>query len=147
MTAIPTVEQSKTNWMNSHLKHCPRLNNKSFDTILIGDSLIAGLIFYSKVWNKFFKLLNAFSCGIGGDSVEHVLWRVHDLRCFSSLRNVIILWSSNNLYQLTWSNWEWSYWNSQLFQTRKQCYQCFHLWHFSSWWYIFNKSPGYEGNK
>ena len=98
MTAIPTARQSKTNWMNTHLKHCSRLNDKSFDTILIGDSLIAGLARYSKVWNKFFKPLNAFNCGIGGDRVEHVLWRAHDLRCFSSLRNVIILCGTNNLY-------------------------------------------------
>ena len=100
MTAIPTARQSKTNWMNTHLKHCSRLNDKSFDTILIGDSLIAGLARYSKVWNKFFKPLNAFNCGIGGDRVEHVLWRAHDLRCFSSLRNVIILCGTNNLYQV-----------------------------------------------
>ena len=37
---------------------------------------------YSKVWNKFFKPLNAFNCGIGGDGVQHVLWRAHDLRGF-----------------------------------------------------------------
>ena len=42
-TAIPTELQSKTNWMNTHLKHYSRLNNKSFDTLLIGDSLITGL--------------------------------------------------------------------------------------------------------
>ena len=66
---------------------------------MIGDSLIAGLARYSKLWNKFFNLLNAFNCGIGGDRVQHVLWRAHDLRCFSSLRNVIILCGTNNLYQ------------------------------------------------
>ena len=87
------------NWINTHLKHCSRLNNKSFDTILIGGSLIAGLARYRKAWNKFFKLLNTFSCGIGGDRAQHVLWRAHDLHCFSSLRNVIILCGTNNLYQ------------------------------------------------
>ena len=98
MTAIPTARQSKTNWMNTHVKHCSRLNDKNFDTILIGDSLIAGLARYSKVWNRFFKPLNAFNCGIGGDRVEHLLWRAYDLRCFSSLRNVIILCGTNDLY-------------------------------------------------
>ena len=91
MTVIPTARQSKTNWMNTHLKHCSRLNNKSFDTILIGDSLIAGLTRYSKVWNKLFKPHNAFNCAIGSNRVQHVLWRAHDLRRFSSLRNVILL--------------------------------------------------------
>ena len=84
--------------MNTHLRHCSRLNNKSFDTILIGDSLIAGLARYSKVWKKFFKPLNTFNCGIGGNRVQHVLCRAHDCCCFSSLRNVIIC-GTNNLYQ------------------------------------------------
>ena len=74
MTVNPTAQQSKTNWMNTHLKFGSRLNNKRFATILIGDSLIAGLAHCSKVWNKFFKLLNALNCGTGGDRVQHVLW-------------------------------------------------------------------------
>ena len=74
MTANPTPQQSKTNWMNTHLKFGSRLNNKRFDTILIGDPLIAGLARYSKVWNNFFKPCNAVICGAGGDRVQHVLW-------------------------------------------------------------------------
>ena len=69
ITLIPTAQKSKTNWMNTHLKHCSRLNNKSFDTILIGNSLITGLACYNKVWNKFFKPLNTFNSGIGADRV------------------------------------------------------------------------------
>ena len=74
MTTIPTAQESKSKSMNTHLKHCSRLNNKSFDTILIGNSLITDLTCYSKVWNKFLKLLNALNCGIGGKRVQHVLW-------------------------------------------------------------------------
>ena len=58
MAAFTTARQSKTNWMKTHHKHSSKLNNKSFDTILIGDSVINGLIHYSKVWNKIFKPLN-----------------------------------------------------------------------------------------
>ena len=43
-------------------------------------------------------MLNAFNCVIRDDRVQHVLWRVHDLRHFSSLRNVIILCGTSNLY-------------------------------------------------
>ena len=99
MTAILTVRQSKTSWINTYSKHCCRLNNKIFYTILIGYSLIAGLGHNSKVSNNFFKLLNAFNCGIGGDRVQHVLWRARDLHRFSPLRNIIILCGTNNLYQ------------------------------------------------
>ena len=98
MTAIATARQSKINWMNTDFKHCSRLNNKRFDTILIRDSLTAGVTRFSKVWNKFFKPHNAFICGKGGHRVQHVLWRAHDLRLFSSLRNVVILCGTNNLY-------------------------------------------------
>ena len=31
--------------------------------------------------------------------MQHVLWQAHNLCCFSFLRNVIILCSTNNLYQ------------------------------------------------
>ena len=58
-----------------------------------------GLTHYSKVWNKFCKLLNAVNCGIGGDREQIVLWRVHDLHPFLSLKNVVVLWGTNNLYK------------------------------------------------
>ena len=78
---------------------CRLGNNKSFDKILLGDSLIAGLIRYRKVWKKVFKPLNAFNCVIRSDRVQHMLWRVHALRRFSFLINVVILCGTNNLYQ------------------------------------------------
>ena len=65
----------------------------------ISSSLIVGFTRYSKVWNKFFKPLNPFNCGIAGDRVQHVIWRAIDLRHFSSLRNVNILYGTTNLYQ------------------------------------------------
>lgn len=67
--------------MNAHLKQCSRLNNNSFDTILIGDSLIAGLIAYSKIWNKIFKPPKAPNCEIGSDRVQRLLQRARDVWC------------------------------------------------------------------
>ena len=75
-TAIPTARQSKTNWIKTYLKHCFRLNNKSVDAVLIGDSCIADLNRYSKAWNKFFKVLNPFNCGIGGNRLQHLLCKI-----------------------------------------------------------------------
>ena len=66
---------NNSNWMNTDLKHWSRFDNKSFHTVLIGDSLIAGLTCYSKVWNRFFKPLNAFNYEIGGNRVKNVLWQ------------------------------------------------------------------------
>ena len=45
-----------------------QINNKGFDTILIGDCLMAGLNHYSKVWYNFFKpLIWERRRGTGGD--------------------------------------------------------------------------------
>ena len=47
--------------------------------LLIGDSMIAGLSCYSNVWDRYFKLLNAINCSIGGDRVQNILWLCQNL--------------------------------------------------------------------
>ena len=42
--------------------------------------------------------IDALNCGIGGDKVQNVLWRVQNLPISSSLKN-IILCGANNLQQ------------------------------------------------
>ena len=98
MTTIPLVRPLKAKWFQMHCKHF-LLNSKSFKSILIGDSLMAGLHRYSKIWNNFFKPIDALNCGIGGDKVQNVLWRVQNLSISSSLKNVVILCGTNNLQQ------------------------------------------------
>ena len=63
---------------------------------MIPDSFIADVTRYRKVWNKFFKPLNAFNCRVATDRVQYVLWRAHDLHLFSRLINVVILYGANN---------------------------------------------------
>ena len=69
MNTIPTARPSRTNLMNTHLKQCFKLNNKSSDAKLIGDFCIADLTRYRKVWKKCFKPSNGVICGIGGERV------------------------------------------------------------------------------
>ena len=45
----------------------------NYSTLLIGDSIIAGLSRYSNIWKRYFKPLYAINCGIGGDRMENVL--------------------------------------------------------------------------
>ena len=47
---------------------------ENYSTLLIGDSIIAGLSHYSNIWMRYFKPLNAINCGIGGGRVENILW-------------------------------------------------------------------------
>ena len=60
------------NWLSTHMKHQNDLLYNTTDTILIGDSIAAGLSRFKDVWLQFFnKVLNF---GIGGDRTQHVLW-------------------------------------------------------------------------
>ena len=55
MTAIPLAHPLKAKWFQMHGEHCFLLNNKSFKSIFTGDSLMAGLLCYCRIWNNFFK--------------------------------------------------------------------------------------------
>ena len=68
------------------------------------DSSMAGLHRYYKIWNNFFQPVDALNCGIGGDKVQNVLWRVQNLLISSSLKNAVILCSTNNLQQYSWED-------------------------------------------
>ena len=97
MTTTPSARFSKKNWLNFHHNHCSKLATYTFETILIGDSIVAGLSRYQNVWDKFLKPLKALNCGIGGDRIEYVLWRALNLPVFSSLKNIVVLCGTNNL--------------------------------------------------
>ena len=60
------------NWLNFHHNHCSKLTANTFETILTGDSTVAGLSQYQNVWDKFLKPLKGLNCGVRGDKIEHV---------------------------------------------------------------------------
>ena len=94
MTTIPLARPLKAKWFQMHHEHCFLLNSKSFKSFLIGDSLIAALHRYHKIWNNFSKLTDALDCGIRGDKVQNVLWR---LPMSTFLKNDVFLCGTNNL--------------------------------------------------
>ena len=53
---------------------------------ILGDSIVEGLARYPAVWNDHLKPFNTVNCGIGGDSIQHLLWRVGHL----SIPHVIV---------------------------------------------------------
>ena len=99
ITTILLACPLKAKWFQMHCKHCLVLNNKSFKSILIGHYLVAGLHRYYKIWNNFFKPIDALNCGIGGGKVQSVLWRLQNLPISTSLKNAVILYDTNNLQQ------------------------------------------------
>ena len=74
MSIAPLPRLSNVNWFNSHNKHCNSVMISNYSTLLISDSIIAGLSHYSNIWKRYFELLNAINCDIGGDRVENILW-------------------------------------------------------------------------
>ena len=88
---------SKPNWLELHPNNCSFLTNDKCGTNLIGDSIVAGLSRYQNVWNRNYSF-NILNCSVVGDKVKNVLWRAHNLPAAKSVRNVVILCSTNNLH-------------------------------------------------
>ena len=99
MTTIPSMRSSKTNWLKFHCHHCSSFITNRFKTIIIRDSIAAGLNQYPSAWKKYLEPLKTLNYCIGGDRVQNVLWRVQNLPVISSLKNVVILCGTNNLLQ------------------------------------------------
>ena len=96
---MPSMRFSKTNWLNFRRHHYSSLITNSFKRRIIGDLIAAGLNRYQSVWTKYLEPLKTLNCGIGGDRVQNVLWRAQNLPVISSLKNVVILCGTNNLFQ------------------------------------------------
>ena len=74
MTLSATVRFKKSNWLECHRYHYLLLKNQFTNTLLLGDSIIAGLLRYLKVWQRYFMPLSALNLGIGGDRAENLPW-------------------------------------------------------------------------
>ena len=96
MASIPSKRFNNYNWLKIHHNHCFRVHHDNINSIIIGDSIVAGLTRYSNVWKNLFG--NEFiNLGIRGDRVENVLWRVRDKAFSPRLKNVVILCGTINI--------------------------------------------------
>ena len=95
LSTSPTKRSQKIHWLDDHKSHVHQLIYNNFDTIIIGDSIAAGLSRYSNVWEIFFK--ESLNLGIGVDRTQHLLWRVERLPVPSHLKYVIIYCGTNNI--------------------------------------------------
>ena len=96
MASIPSKRFNNYNWFKIHHNPCFHVNHDNTNSIIIGDSIVAGLTRYSNAWKNLFG--NEFiNLGIRGDCVENVLWRVRDIAFPPRLKNVVILCGTNNI--------------------------------------------------
>ena len=96
MASIPSKRINNNNWLKIHYNHCFHVNHDNINSIIIGDSIVAGLTCYNNVWKNLFGS-GFINPGIRGDCVEHVLWRVSDIAFPPRLKNVFILCGTNNI--------------------------------------------------
>ena len=96
-TTDPTGIFYKNGWLEKHNRHVAILKAKSnTSTVVIGDSIAAGLIRYKNVSDKNFNR-DTVNCGIGGDKTQNVLWRSKNISLPQSLKYVVINCGTNNL--------------------------------------------------
>jgi beta-glucosidase len=86
-TNIPTVEIGKHSavtpahrldwWGLRHQQILERIKEGHVDLIFIGDSITHGWENKgSKIWDQYYGKRNAVNMGFGGDTTQHVLWRL-----------------------------------------------------------------------
>ena len=97
MAFTPAERFYKSNWIEYHRNHCSMIKDAKPNTLLLGDSIVAGLSRYPNVWNEYFAPRDALNLGIGGDRVENALWWDLSLPLPSSVKNVVILCRTNNI--------------------------------------------------
>ena len=73
------------------------MNRMKPSFLLIGDSIICGLIRYKNVRNRYFGFSKTVNSGISGDKTQHVLWRAENLVISSSVKFIIVYFGTNNL--------------------------------------------------
>ena len=95
MTSVPS-ERFNNNWLKIHQNHCFQVKQEHINSIIIGDSIMAGLTRYTNIWNSLFDKRFINLC-ISGDRVENVLWQARDILFLPSLKHAIILCGTNNI--------------------------------------------------
>ena len=76
--------------------NCFQVKQENMNSIIIGDSIVAGLMRYTNVWNNLCG--NRFiNLGISGDCLENVIWHARDIPFLLFLKNVVILCGAINI--------------------------------------------------
>ena len=89
------VEREKRGWLTSVKQHQVLLDIQRPEVVIIGDSIAKGLQRYSDIFKKSFT--STLNLGLGGDRVEHVLWRLFYHKFPSSVKVVVVICGTNNI--------------------------------------------------
>ena len=87
----------KPGWFDQHKSFVDTAKSSSSNVLLIGDSIVSGLLRYSRVWSKYFEPYDALNFGSPGDCVENVMWRVQHGELPAQLEITVIHARTNNV--------------------------------------------------
>ena len=96
----PTAQNTKPGWYTKYNKFVKYSWEGGTEILLIGDSIIDGLLRYNSVWSKYFEPLSktrALNFGICGDPTQHVLWRIQNGEVPKDLSTCVIHCGTNNI--------------------------------------------------
>ncbi len=89
----------ESDWLKRHEGFLQRARSGKIDVLFLGDSITEGWFGGgAKIWQSEWTPLNAANFGIGGDEVQHVLWRVLNGEIEGvSPKVIVIMVGTNNL--------------------------------------------------
>ena len=90
--------RDKPGWYAEHDKHVEVAKSSSARVLLlIGNSLIHGLVRYPKVWNQYFSPLKTLNFGLCGNKIQHVLWRIKNGEITLKAQTIVLHVGTNNI--------------------------------------------------
>ena len=84
-------------WYHTHERQIAASEHSNSTLLIIGDSIVAGLKRYQKIWRTYFHPYRALNHGIGGDRTQHVLWRTINSKLPKTLTHAVIHCGTNNI--------------------------------------------------
>jgi lysophospholipase L1-like esterase len=94
---IPATRSNPTNWFARHEKFVAEAKMGGIQILFLGDSITDGWRSRgSNVWNQFYAPRHAANFGIGGDRIQHVLWRIENGELDGINPKVIVLMIGTN---------------------------------------------------
>ena len=96
----PEDIQGDGRWHSVHQRYCNEARVAEPDVLFVGDSIIAYMLRFGTIWQRWFAPLHSLNFGIGGDSTQHLLWRLQngELDCIRPKAIVVLIGTNNFLH-------------------------------------------------
>ena len=95
LSTTPKMILSKQGWIEEHSHHMQQITTNKPSVIIIGVSIVYGFSRCQHVWNNYFGK-EALNCGIRGDKVENILYRINQSIISHHTNAVVIICGTNN---------------------------------------------------